>query len=121
MIDPDQIEGKAEILIDFEDRHTIFDALILCRFFRDMYSWHRLLRVIEATTGMKLDKPRLQKLALGITNQARVFNLREGMTVADDTLPRRFFEERLEDSGKVLLKSDFDRMLADYYRIKGWD
>jgi aldehyde:ferredoxin oxidoreductase len=43
------------------------------------------------------------------------------MTAADDTLPKRFFEERLEDSGKVLLKSDFDRMLADYYRIKGWD
>jgi aldehyde:ferredoxin oxidoreductase len=121
MIDPDQLEGKAELLIDFEDRHTLFDALILCRFFRDMYSWQRLSLVIEATTGMKLDKPRLQKLALGITNQAREFNLREGMTAADDTLPKRFFEERLEDSGKVFLKSDFDRMLADYYRLKGWD
>ena len=121
MVDPDQIEGKAEMLIDFEDRHTLFDALILCRFFRDMYPWPRLSLVIEATTGMKLDKPALQKMALGITNQAREFNLREGMTAADDTLPKRFFEERLEDSGKVLLKSDFDRMLADYYRIKGWD
>jgi aldehyde:ferredoxin oxidoreductase len=121
MVHPDQIEGKAEMLIDFEDRHTLFDALILCRFFRDMYSWPRLSLVIEATTGMKLDKPELQKIALDITNQAREFNLREGMTAADDTLPKRFFEERLEDSGKVLLKSDFDRMLADYYRIKGWD
>ena len=121
MVHPDQIEGKAEMLIDFEDRHTLFDALILCRFFRDMYPWPRLSLVIEATTGMKLDKPELQKIALDITNQAREFNLREGMTPADDTLPKRFFEERLEDSGKVLLKSDFDRMLADYYRIKGWD
>jgi aldehyde:ferredoxin oxidoreductase len=121
MVHPDQIEGKAEMLIDFEDRHTLFDALILCRFFRDMYQWPRLSLVIEATTGMKLDKPELQKIALDITNQAREFNLREGMTAADDTLPKRFFEERLEDSGKVLLKSDFDRMLADYYRIKGWD
>jgi aldehyde:ferredoxin oxidoreductase len=121
MVHPDQIEGKAEMLIDFEDRHTLFDALILCRFFRDMYPWPRLSLVIEATTGMKLGKPELQKIALDITNQAREFNLREGMTAADDTLPKRFFEERLEDSGKVLLKSDFDKMLADYYRIKGWD
>ena len=70
---------------------------------------------------MKLDNPSLQKLALGITNKAREFNRREGMTASDDTLPKRFFEERLEDSGKVLLKSDFDRMLSDYYRLKGWD
>ena len=121
MIDPDQIEGKAEMLLDFEDRHTLFDVLILCRFFRDVYLWPRLSLVIEATTGMKLDKPKLQKLALGITNKAREFNLREGMTAAADTLPKRFFEERLEDSGKVLLKSDFDRMLSDYYQLKGWD
>ncbi len=121
MIDPDQIEGKAEMLIDFEDRHTLFDALILCRFFRDMYPWEKLSAVIEATTGMKLGKKQLQKMALGITNQAREFNLREGMTAADDTLPKRFFEEKLEGSGKVLPKSEFDKMLSDYYKLKGWD
>jgi len=120
MIDPDQVEGKAEMLIDFEDRHTLFDTLILCRFFRDIYHWERLSLIIKATTGMELDKPKLQKMALDVTNQAREFNLREGMTAADDTLPRRFFEERLEDSGKVFLKSDFDRMLSDYYKLKGW-
>jgi aldehyde:ferredoxin oxidoreductase len=42
------------------------------------------------------------------------------MTEADDTLPRRFFEEELEDSGKVLPRAEFDRMLADYYQLKGW-
>jgi len=36
MIDPSQIEGKAELFIDYEDRMTIFDTLILCRFFRDL-------------------------------------------------------------------------------------
>ena len=40
---------------------------------------------------------------------------------ADDTLPKRFFEEKLEDSGKVLLRSEFDKMLSDYYRLKCWD
>jgi len=36
-------------------------------------------------------------------------------------LPKRFFEDKLEDSGKVLPKADFDKMLSDYYRIRGWD
>ena len=37
MIPPDQIEGKAELFIDFEDRHALFDALTICQFFRDLY------------------------------------------------------------------------------------
>ncbi len=120
MMDPDQIEGKAEMVIDFEDRHTLFDSLIVCRFFRDLYPWDILSRIIKGTTGMDLDRKQLQRLAWNITNKAREFNLREGMSKADDTLPKRFFEEKLEDSGKVLLKSDFARMLSDYYSLKGW-
>ncbi len=30
----------------------------------------------------------------------RVYNLREGLTAADDTLPSRFFDESLRMSGK---------------------
>lgn len=120
MIAPDQIEGKAEVLIDFEDGHTLFDSLILCRFFRDLYSWDMLSLIIEGTTGRHLDKEQLSRIAANITDEVRKFNLREGMSVADDTLPKRFFEEPLEDSGKVLAKSDFDRMLVDYYRLRGW-
>ncbi len=120
MIAPDQIEGKAEIFIDFEDRHTLFDALIICRFFRDLYPWEKISTIISATTGRELDKRQLQKLASTITNKAREFNLREGMDKMADTLPKRFFEQKLEDSGKVLPRTDFDRMLSDYYRLKGW-
>ena len=70
---------------------------------------------------MDLGKEQLQKMALHITNKAREFNLREGMTKADDTLPRRFFEQKLEDSGKVFPRDEFDKLLADYYAIKGWE
>jgi aldehyde:ferredoxin oxidoreductase len=121
VIPPEQIEGKAEVVLDFEDRHTLFDSLVLCRFFRDIYPWEKISLLINASTGMELDKKQLQKLALDITNKAREFNLREGMTKEADTLPRRFFEEKLEDSGKVLPKSEFDKMLSDYYKLKGWD
>jgi len=118
MIPPDQIEGKAELLIDFEDRHTLFDALIICRFFRDLYPWEVLSLVINATTGMESDKKQLQEIASNIRNKAREFNLREGMRREDDTLPKRFFEEKLEDSGKALSKSDFQRMISDYYKLR---
>ncbi len=121
IIPPDQIEGKAELLIDWEDRHILFDALILCRFFRDLYPWEALSLLVNATTGMELDKEQLGTIAANIINKTREFNLREGMKREDDTLPKRFFEEKLEDSGKVLLKSDFQKMISDYYRLRGWD
>ena len=119
-IPPDQVEGKAELVIDFEDRHTLFDAMILCRFFRDLYPWEALSLLVNATTGIEADKKRLQEIASNIRNKVREFNLREGMTKEDDTLPRRFFEEKLEDSGKALPKPDFDKMMADYYKLTGW-
>jgi aldehyde:ferredoxin oxidoreductase len=121
VISPDQIEGKAELFIDFEDRHTLFDALIICRFFRDLYPWEVLSLIVNATTGMELDKEQLQEIASNITNKAREFNLREGMTREDDILPKRFFEEKLRDSGKILLKSDFQKMICDYYKLRAWE
>ena len=94
--------------------------MILCRFFRDLYPWEALSLLVNATTGIEADKKRLQEIASNIRNKVREFNLREGMTKEDDTLPRRFFEEKLEDSGKVLPKPDFDKMMADYYKLVGW-
>ena len=120
MIPADQIEGKAELFVDFEDRHTLFDVLIICRFFRDLYPWEALSLIVNATTGMESDKKQLQEIASNTRNKAREFNLREGMRREDDTLPKRFFEEKLEDSGKALSKSDFQKMISDYYKLRGW-
>ena len=120
IIAPDQIQGKAQLFVEYEDRLTILDSLILCRFFRDMYLWEELSLLTSAITGLELDEARLRTIASNIANSVRQFNLREGMKNTDETLPRRFFEERLEDSGKLLPKADFDKMLSDYYEIRGW-
>ena len=120
MIDKDQIEGKAELFIDFEERLTLHDVLIVCRFYRDMYMWDELSEIVRVTTGLELDKRGLKKIASHVINMTRRFNLREGITRADDTLPRRFFEEPLGEEGNVLKKKDFEKMLSDYYRLRGW-
>jgi aldehyde:ferredoxin oxidoreductase len=117
---PDEIEGKAEIFNDFEDRLNIFDAMIFCRFYRDLYLWDDLREVVGATTGMELGEEDLRKIAWNILNATRSFNVREGLTREDDMLPRRFFEEPIEE-GKILKREDFDRLLSDYYALRGWD
>lgn len=121
IISPDQIEGKAKVFTEWEDRLTLMDALIICRFFRDLYLWEEFSVIIKAITGMELDERQLERISSNIANKVREFNLREGMKREDEVLPKRFLEEKLEDSGKMLSRAEFDKMLADYYRIRGWD
>jgi aldehyde:ferredoxin oxidoreductase len=121
MIDKDATTGKAEMLIDFEDRATLFDSLILCRFYRDLYTWDQLSRIVHMITGMTLDKSELAALAAGITDDARRFNIRMGLTRDHDLLPERFHTEPVVPSHAVISREQYEAMLADYYRLRGWD
>ena len=121
MIDPDQIEGKAELFIDFEDRLCLFDTLILCRFYRDLYPWPELSRIIHMTTGLNWGKEEIQTLTNRVITGCREFNLREGMTADQDCLPPRFHKEALPESGKVITEDDLQYMIKDYYRLRGWE
>jgi len=120
MIDKDQVEGKTELFIDFEERLALHDMLIVCRFYRDLYMWGELSEIIEATTGIKMKKMDLKRTASYVIDLTRKFNIREGVTKKDDTLPSRFFDESLGEGKKVLRREDFNRMLADYYCLRGW-
>ncbi|MBW1648468.1 MAG: aldehyde ferredoxin oxidoreductase family protein [Deltaproteobacteria bacterium] len=120
MIPADQIAGKAELFLDFESRLTIFDTLILCRFYRDYYTWENLTEAIERVTGLDASQEALKKRALALATLIRRFNLQEGMTPADDRLPK-FLHKPLTDTGKVITEAEMETMLADYYRLHGWD
>jgi len=121
MVDPDKIGGKAEIFALWEDRLTLFDTLILCRFFRDLYQFEQLSTIIKCTTGLELDEAGMRAVARRVTDDTRRFNLREGLTPEDDRLPRRFHEEALPEMGKVLAREDYEQMLLEYYQARGWD
>ncbi|MCX7941354.1 MAG: aldehyde ferredoxin oxidoreductase C-terminal domain-containing protein, partial [Endomicrobia bacterium] len=56
-----------------------------------------------------------------IVNTNRLFNLREGLTVKDDTLPERLLKEPAPEGvpkGQVV---KLDTMLKEYYKYRGWD
>jgi aldehyde:ferredoxin oxidoreductase len=145
VVNPEQIEGKAEVFAEWEDRLTlfdalivcrfyrdlyqweelstltIFDALIVCRFYRDLYQWEELSTILKATTGLDLDKEALRTIAAAITDGTRRFNLREGLTPEDDRLPKRFHREALPETDAVITESQMETMLQEYYEARGWD
>ena len=121
MIDPDQIEGKAEMFALWEDRLIIFDALILCRFYRDLYQWEELATIIKGVTGLELDTKQMRSIAGRISSATRRFNIREGLRPEDDKLPKRFYKEVLPETKKIITEEEMDRLLKDYYKVRGWD
>jgi aldehyde:ferredoxin oxidoreductase len=120
MIPPDQIEGKAEMFVDFEDRLTIFDTLIFCRFYRDLYLWDVLGEAVHAVTGLPSDKASLKSIAASISNIIRQFNLREGMTQEDDWLPKKLFE-KMSKTGQEIKFEELACMRREYYQLRGWN
>jgi aldehyde:ferredoxin oxidoreductase len=70
-------------------------------------------------TGIKFSSGHLQEIGARIFNLERMYNLREGLTEADDTLPDRILHEPTfegMDSGHPL-----HLLLPSYYKKRGWD
>lgn len=120
MIDRSQIEDKAKMLIDFEDRLILFDTLILCRFYRDLYPWKTLGAIIHGLTGLDKDRGALSNIASNIASMVRGFNIREGLTKEDDRLPSWFYRHAINE-GDIITPQELEAMVADYYRLRGWD
>jgi aldehyde:ferredoxin oxidoreductase len=109
-----------------EDKAAVMDSMILCKFLRGVFTdpfteWARLLALV---TGWDLDADELHAAARRIVRAKRAFNLREGATAADDTLPVRMLETPLElGSGRTasLTAERLRRMVAGYYAARGLD
>ena len=85
------------------------------------YSWPELSRIIHMTTGLTWGKEEIQTMTRRVVSLCRAFNLREGMTRKDDCLPSRFHKEALPESGKVITEDELNRLMKDYYRLRGWE
>ncbi len=120
-ISPEEIRGKAKLFVNYENKMTLFDALILCRFYRDLIAWSDLRRIVKYSCGLSLGRKGLKSMASQIINLARSFNQREGLTRKEDRLPRRFFREVLQKTGKGLTEKDMRFMLKEYYKLRGWE
>jgi aldehyde:ferredoxin oxidoreductase len=121
VIDPSAVEGKAALYIDYENRLTIFNTLIICTFYRDMLQWEELQILLKALTGWDYTPAELQRTANEIITATRRFNLGAGLGKEQDALPRRFARQALPETGAVITGAELETMLQEYYSIRGWD
>ena len=121
-IDPFTAEGKARLVIDLQHYNAVKFSAILCDFWA--LSLEAMADMLSLVTGRQLTAARMEETGERVVNIARLFNQREGFDRKDDTLPGRIFNEYITGgatAGKNLPRNDFEKMLADYYLIRGWD
>ena len=82
-----------------------------------------MLTAVRAASGWDVGIEDLLRIGERATNLARLFNVREGFTRREDTLPERLFQP-LENgalAGVAIPREDFDRAMTALYELKGWD
>jgi aldehyde:ferredoxin oxidoreductase len=72
--------------------------------------------LLNLVTGRATTGDDLRAAAARITNLKKLFNIRQGWTRADDTLPPRVL-----DGDGPLTTSWLNEMIDAYYQVRGWD
>lgn len=113
--------NKAGLVIYQQNLYAAMDTLVACRFSGYGLDEEYYSRMLTAATGFKYTGEDLMLVGERIWNLERLFNLREGFSRKDDTLPRRFLCEPLRDGPTKGQVVELEPMLNEYYRARGWN
>jgi len=87
------------------------------------FNWMYLVpyaQSLKLATGMPFTAGKFLQAGERAFNMDRLFNLREGLTAADDTLCDRLTKTP-QDPNKPDTVVPLDKMLPRYYKVRGWD
>jgi len=113
--------GKAALVILYQDLSALIDSLGLCLFTIFALNPEHYASLLSSVTGEPLDGKQILGIGERIWNLERLFNLREGFTSEDDTLPPRFSQETLPRGHSKGQTVDLDPLLDEYYALRGWE
>jgi aldehyde:ferredoxin oxidoreductase len=102
-------------------RTALRNSAGVCNFLQ--YGDPVMVDVIRGVTGWDVTQEELEMVTRRGLAMARLFNLREGMTAADDRLPPRLHESHPSGplADRRLTEERVAEIVRDYYRAQGWD
>lgn len=106
-----------------EDYIFALECLGLCAFLNQSFGIHIWAQVYAAATGLEIDGTGLLKAAARGIDMRRAFNLREGASREDDTIPRRFTTESIMVNGEMrppFSETQLESLVTEYYDARGW-
>ncbi len=121
LIDRFQVQGKSAFVVLHQNSAAVIDSLVLCKFTNLAVAEEYFARALTAVTGVPYTTGDLIRVGERVWNLERLYNLREGFTRADDTLPPRVLNEAVQDGPSKGWVSHLQPMLQEYYRVRGWN
>ncbi len=102
-------------------KEIILDSMGVCNFLP--YSYEQLANATAAVTGWDTGIMEQLRVAERILTMARLFNIQEGFTAADDKLPRRYFQPKTDGvlADKPLDPAKMEKAKSYYYTLMSWD
>ncbi len=114
------VTGKGEYVKKAATARMVRDSMILCTF-APVYKDEIMIDSLSALSGETWSEEDLGEVGLRTMCQERLFNMREGITAKEDTLPARLLEEPKPDGptkGEVV---PLETLKKDYYEAMGYD
>lgn len=115
----EDIRERVRSLVEAEDRMTLFDMLLICKFYGNYLGWKDIIRLVEAVTGRCFSEQDLRERASKVLSLSMAFNRREGISAEEDTLPTGFLK-KAGRGGIGLSPEELGVMVAEYHRLRGW-
>ena len=120
-LDPADYQSKPTWVKIFQDLTAAIDSSGMCLFTSFALGADDYAAFLKAATGFDYDGAEALKAGERIWNIERLFNLREGMNTAEDTLPARLLNEPIPEGPAKGMVSHLPEMLPEYYKLRGWD
>ncbi|HXX38828.1 MAG TPA: aldehyde ferredoxin oxidoreductase family protein [bacterium] len=120
-VDKDEIEGKPELVITFQNLTAALDATGACLFTTFGIGADELAEMLSSLTGITYTTEDFMKCGDRIWNLERLWNLRAGLTAKDDALPSRLLKEPIPTGASKGEVSRLPELLPRYYELRGWD
>jgi aldehyde:ferredoxin oxidoreductase len=125
--DVTSVNSKAYFVKYYEDLLAVADSLGVCAFLMDgmpILDLETLSKFLHAAAGLTFDTDELLMCGERINNLERLFNVRQGVSRSDDTLPKRLLNEPMTSGlfdGWYVNEAELSKMLDEYYSLRGWD
>ncbi|MHC1575262.1 MAG: aldehyde ferredoxin oxidoreductase family protein [Candidatus Methanogasteraceae archaeon] len=119
-LDPHTTEGKAGWVKTFQDFTSLVNSSVVCLFNTFALGLPDYASMLSCITGWDMDAGELLIIGERVTNLERMIINRYGFDEKDDTLPKRLLSEPMPDGPSKGEVSHLDKMLPEYYTLRGW-
>jgi len=119
-VDPQEMASKPAWVKAFQDLTAVIDSAGMCLFTSFALGAGEYNALLNAATGSKSTTDQMMAIGERIWNLERQFNLKSGLTAADDTLPARLLKEPIKEGPNKGNVARLSELLPAYYNLRGW-